>query len=162
MTARTRTVTWEDPKAAAAIGQTMAGIDYLQAIIDGKIPSAPIGRLMGFSIAAVSPGTAIFKLPIGDHFYNPIGLVHGGVAATLLDSAMGCAVHTLLPRGRAFSTLEIKINYLRPITDALAEVTAEGRVVNLGRKAAFAEGKIVDAAGKVYATGSTTCAVWDA
>jgi uncharacterized protein (TIGR00369 family) len=162
MTERTRTVTWEDPKAAAAIGQTMAGIDYLQAIIDGKLPAAPIARLMGFSIAAVSPGTAIFKLPIGDHFYNPIGSVHGGVAATLLDSVMGCAVHTLLPQGRAYSTLEIKINYLRPMTDALAEVTAEGRVVNLGRKAAFAEGKIVDAAGKIYATGSTTCAVWDA
>ncbi len=79
----------------------------------------------------------------------------------MLDSVMGCAVHSTLAKGRAYSTLEIKINYLRPMTDALGTVTAEGRVVNAGRKAAFAEGKIFDAAGKVYATGSTTCAVWD-
>jgi len=161
VTARTRTITWDDPKAAAALGRTMAGIDYLQAIIAGEIPAAPIARLMGFTIARVEPGLAVFTLPIGDHLYNPIGSVHGGVAATLLDSVMGCAVHSTLAKGRAYSTLEIKINYLRPMTDALGTVTAEGRVVNAGRKAAFAEGKIFDAAGKVYATGSTTCAVWD-
>jgi uncharacterized protein (TIGR00369 family) len=162
MTTRTRTFDWEDPKATAAIGQTMAGIDYLQAIIDGKLPPAPIAKLMGFKLTAAAAGVVTFTLPIGDHLYNPIGSVHGGVAATLLDSVMGCAIHTLLPQGRAYSTLEIKINYLRPITDALGEVTAEGRVINLGRKAAFAEGKITDSAGKIYATGSTTCAIWDA
>jgi len=162
MTTRSRTVDWEDPTAMAAKGQAMAGLDYLRAIIAGEIPSPPIVKLMGIVMASAEPGLVKMVLPIGEYLYNPIGSVHGGVAATLLDSVMGCAVHTLLPRGRAYSTLEIKINYLRPMTDALAEVTAEGRVVNLGRKAAFAEGKIVDAAGKIYATGSTTCAVWDA
>jgi uncharacterized protein (TIGR00369 family) len=161
MSTRTRTFDWEDPKAAAALGQTMAGIDYLQAIIDGKIPPAPIAKLFGFRLAKVEPGLAVFTLPIGEHMYNPIGSVHGGTAATLLDSVMGCCIHTLLPAGRAYSTLEIKISYLRPMTDALNEVTAEGRVINLGRKAAFSEGKIFDAAGKIYATGTSTCAVWD-
>jgi uncharacterized protein (TIGR00369 family) len=161
MSTRTRTIEWEDPKAAAALGQTMSGIEYLQAIIDGKIPAAPIAKLFGFALAKVAPGLAVFTLPIGEHMYNPIGSVHGGTAATLLDSVMGCCIHTLLPAGRVYSTLEIKINYLRPITDALADVTAEGRVINLGRKAAFSEGKIFDAAGKIYATGTSTCAVWD-
>jgi len=162
MTTRTRSIDWEDPREMAAKGQQMAGLDYLQAMISGKIPPPPIIKLMGITMASAEAGFVVMKLPIGEYLYNPIGSVHGGVAATLLDSVMGCAVHSVLRQGQAYSTLEIKISYLRAITDVLGEVTAEGRVVNAGRKAAFAEGKIVDAAGKIYATGSTTCAVWEA
>jgi uncharacterized protein (TIGR00369 family) len=161
MNTRTRTVDWEDPREMAALGAKMSGLDYLQAMIGGKIPPPPIVKLMGITMASVAPGLVTMKLPIGEYLYNPIGSVHGGVAATLLDSVMGCAIHSVLRQGQAYSTLEIKISYLRAMTDALGEVTAEGRVVNAGRKAAFAEGKIVDAAGKIYATGSTTCAVWE-
>jgi uncharacterized protein (TIGR00369 family) len=161
MTTRSRTVDWEDPHEMAAKGQAMAGLDYLRAMITGEIPAPPIIKLMGISMASAEPGLVKMVLPIGEHLYNPIGSVHGGVAATLLDSVMGCAVHSVLPAGRAYSTLEIKISYLRAMNLATGEVTAEGRVVNAGRKAAFAEGRIVDASGKIYATGSTTCAVWE-
>lgn len=158
---RSRTITWEDPKAMAAKGQTMAGIDYLNAMLNGDMPPPPIIKLFGISMGTIAPGLVTMVLPIGEYLYNPIGSVHGGVAATLLDSVMGCAVQSLLPQGRVYTTLEIKISYLRPITDALDQVTAEGRIITSGRKAAFAEGKITDAAGKIYATGSTTCAIWE-
>jgi len=160
MTDRSRVITWDDPKANALKGMSLSGIDYLNAMFSGELPPPPILKLFGFSGGTVAPGLVTMVLPIGEYLYNPIGSVHGGAAATMLDTVMGCAVHSLLKQGQAYATLEIKINYLRPMTDALDEVTAEGRIINLGRKAAFAEGKIFDAAGKVYATGSTTCAVW--
>jgi uncharacterized protein (TIGR00369 family) len=159
---KSRTIEWEDPAATALIGRDMAGIEFLHAIMAGTIPQPPISKLIGFAFSKVVPGEVTLLLPVRDYLYNPIGSVHGGIAATVLDTVMGCSVHSLLPKGRAYSTLELKISYLRPLTEALGEVVVEGRVINLGRKAAFAEGKILDAAGKVYATGSTTCAVWDA
>ncbi|HQT64967.1 MAG: aromatic compound degradation protein PaaI [Acidocella sp. 20-57-95] len=161
MSSRSRTFTWEDPKASALKGQTMSGLDYLKAMSTGELPPPPIFHLLGIATMIANEGLVTMELPIGEYHYNPIGSVHGGVAATILDSVMGCAVHSLLPVGRAYSTLEIKINYLRPMTEALGTVIAEGRVINAGRKAAFAEGKLVDARGKIYATGSTTCAIWD-
>jgi uncharacterized protein (TIGR00369 family) len=160
MSPRTRLVTWEDPKASAVKGQSLSGIDYLRAMFNGEMPPPPIMQLIGISAGSVEPGLVTMTLPIGEYLYNPIGSVHGGAAATLLDSVMGCAVHSLLAQGQSYATLEIKINYIRPITDAITQVTAEGHVTNAGRKAAFAEGKITDATGKLYATGSTTCAIW--
>jgi uncharacterized protein (TIGR00369 family) len=100
------------------------------------------------------------QLPIGEHLYNPNGTVHGGTAATLLDSVMGCAVHSTLTPGQAYATLELKINYLKPITLATGTVIATGRVVSGGKRAAFADGDIRDTAGKLLATGTTTCAIW--
>jgi uncharacterized protein (TIGR00369 family) len=161
MTDRTRTFTWDDPKPGAAASQKMAGLDFLNAMISGEMPAPPIMQLMNIKMISAEPGKIIMHLPIGEYHYNPIGSIHGGVAATILDSVMGCAVHSTLPAGRVYSTLEIKISYLRPMSLALGAVTAEGWVVNAGRKAAFAEAKIIDAAGKIYATGSSTCAVWD-
>jgi uncharacterized protein (TIGR00369 family) len=161
MTERTRTFTWDDPKPGAAASQKMAGLEYLNAMISGQMSAPPIMKLMNIRMASAEPGKVIMELPIGEYHYNPIGSIHGGVAATILDSVMGCSIHSTLPAGRVYSTLEIKINYLRPMSDALGTVTAHGWVVNAGRKAAFAEGKIIDATGKIYATGSTTCAIWD-
>jgi uncharacterized protein (TIGR00369 family) len=162
MSAGSRTIEWEDPASLAEMGRGLSGMDFLTGIMNGSIPQPPISKLLGFHFTHLESGGVTLVLPIGAHLYNPIGSVHGGIAATVLDTVMGCSVHSMLPAGRAYSTLEIKINYLRPMTQALGDVTAEGRVINLGRKAAFAEGKIIDAAGKIYATGSTTCAVWDA
>ena len=110
---RTRTVTWEDPLVFARAGATLAGIDYLRAVAQGKLPPPPIALLLGFDIEEVAEGRVVFTAATGEHQYNPIGVVHGGLAATLLDSAMGCAVHSRLPKGRGYTTLEIKVNYVR-------------------------------------------------
>jgi uncharacterized protein (TIGR00369 family) len=138
----------------------MAGIEALRAVMAGDLGQPPIARLFGFTITKVEPGLVEMQLPIGEHLYNPNGTVHGGTAATLLDSVMGCAVHTTLAQGQAYATLELKINYLKPITLATGTIIATGRVVSGGRRAAFADGEIRDTAGKLLATGTTTCAVW--
>jgi uncharacterized protein (TIGR00369 family) len=159
---RSRTVTWEDPAATAALVRGRSGLEALQAMIAGEIPPPPIVRLLGISMASAAHGVVTMELPIGEYLYNPIGSVHGGVAATLLDSVMGCAVQSTLPHGRLYTTLELKISYIRPITVAIGIVTATGRTISSGRKAAFAEGQITDAEGKLLVTASTTCAVWEA
>jgi uncharacterized protein (TIGR00369 family) len=110
----------------------------------------------------VDPGSVAMELPVGEHLYNPIGSVHGGMIATLLDSVMGCAVHSLVPLGKAYTTLEIKVNYLRALTDGMDSVRGEGRVVHFGRRQAVAEGKVVDAEGRLYATATTTCMIVEA
>jgi uncharacterized protein (TIGR00369 family) len=160
MTARSRTITWDDPAATATQGRFLPGIDLLRAVMAGELGQPPIARLFGFTITRVEPGLVEMQLPIGEHLYNPNGTVHGGTAATLLDSVMGCAVHSTLAPGQAYATLELKINYLKPITLATGTVIATGRVVSGGKRAAFADGDIRDTAGKLLATGTTTCAVW--
>lgn len=160
-TRRERTVSWEDPKAAAAAGAALSGLDYLRAMGEGRLPRPPALAVLGAELGSIEPGRVAMRLVPQEFHYNPLGSVHGGVTATLLDSVMGCAVHSTLPRGRGYTTLEIKVNYLRAITDATGEVTAEGRVVHAGRQAAVAEGHVVDARGRVYATASTTCLVFD-
>ena len=159
---RSHTITWEDPLTTARRVRAMSGLDSLHAMIAGEIPPPPIVKLLGITLATAEPGLVTMTLPLAEFHYNPIGSVHGGIAATLLDSVMGCAVQTTLPHGRVYTTLELKISYLRPMTVANGTITAEGRVISAGRKAAFAEGKIFDPTGKLLATGSTTCAVWDA
>jgi uncharacterized protein (TIGR00369 family) len=158
---RTRTITWEDPKPALAQARQMSGLETLHAIIAGTLPPPPIAQLFGFTIISVEPGLITMAMPTGEHLYNTIGMVHGGVAATLLDTVMGTAVHSMLPSGRNCATLEIKVSYIRPITEATGIITGQGRVINTGRNVAFAEGTITDSAGKVYATGSTTCSIWE-
>jgi uncharacterized protein (TIGR00369 family) len=156
---RERTVRWEDPVEAARIGRTMDGARYLRAIAEGAAPAPPIAALMDMRLTEVGEGRAVFTLTPQEFHYNPIGSVHGGVAATLLDSAMGCAINTLLPQGTAYTTLEIKVNYIRALTRETGEVRCEGRVIHLGGKIATAEGTITDAAGKLYAHATTTCII---
>jgi uncharacterized protein (TIGR00369 family) len=158
---RTRIVRWGDPKANAAAGRAMAGIDHLRAMMAGDLPPPPIMALLGIELVSVEPGVVAMAIEAGEHLYNPIGSVHGGVAATILDSVMGCAVHSRLPRGRGYTTLEIKVNYVRAITEASGRVVAEGRVAHLGGRAAVADARLVDAAGRLCATASTTCLVFD-
>jgi uncharacterized protein (TIGR00369 family) len=155
--ARTRTVTWEDPLIGARAGASLSGIEYLRAIAQGKLPAPPIALLLGFDIEEVEEGRVVFAAEPGEHHYNPIGVVHGGLAATLLDSAMGCAVHSLLPQGRAYTTLEIKVNYVRAIRRESGRLRAVASVVHMGGKSATAEGRIVDAGGQLYAHATTTC-----
>jgi uncharacterized protein (TIGR00369 family) len=152
-------VRWDDPAALAAAGRTMAGIDFLRAIRDGRLAAAPIARLLGFSLVEVEPGHAVFECTPGEQHYNPIGVVHGGLAMTLLDSAMGCSVHTRMPAGGAYTTLEAKTNLVRAITDRTGTLRALGKVIHFGNRIATAEGRLVDAEGKLYAHATTTCIV---
>ena len=157
--ARTLTVEWSDPAALAAAGRSMPGIDFLRAIRDGKLPPPPIAQLMGFRLAEVEPGHAVFECVPGEQHYNPIGVVHGGLAMTLLDSAMGVCIHTRMPKGSGYTTLEAKTNLVRAITDKTGKIRAIGKLVHLGGRIATAEGRIEDAAGKLYAHATTTCMV---
>ena len=160
-TALEREIAWEDPRIGAAAGRGMAGIDYLRAMQDGAIARAPIARLLGFELTAIEPGSVSMTLAPGEHMTNPGGTMHGGMMATLLDSVMGCAVHTTVPLGRGYTTLEIKVNYIRAVTEASGLITAVGRVVHGGRQMAAADARAVDAAGRLVATASTTCLLFD-
>jgi uncharacterized protein (TIGR00369 family) len=156
---RTLTIEWADPAALANAGRSMAGIDFLRAMRDGKLPPPPIAQLMGFRLTEVEPGHAVFEVTPGEQHYNPIGVVHGGLAMTLLDSAMGVCIHTKLPAGTGYTTLEAKTNLVRAITDKTGRLRAIGKVVHFGNRIATAEGRLEDAAGKLYAHATTTCIV---
>lgn len=156
---RALTVAWSDPHALAEAGRTMSGLDFLQALVAGRLPPPPIAQLLGFRLVEVAPGHAVFECTPGEQHYNPIGVVHGGLAMTLLDSAMGCCVQTKMPAGTGYTTLEAKTNLVRAITSATGTVRAIGRLIHAGSRIATAEGRIEDAAGKLYAHATTTCIV---
>lgn len=139
-----------------------SGLSTLQAMLRGELPSPPISRTLSFLLIEVSEGIAVFQgTPRFEH-YNPLGSVHGGWIATLLDSAVGCAVHTTLPAGRAYTTLELKVNMVRAVTDRIPRLRAEGRVVHGGSQVATAEGRLVGPDGRLYAHASTTCLIFEA
>jgi uncharacterized protein (TIGR00369 family) len=139
--------------------KSMSGIEFLRRIADGRLPAPPITQTLGFRIAEVQEGYVRFEMTPEFKHYNPLGGVHGGVAATLLDSCMSCAVQTHLPAGVGYTTLEIKINFVRALTDKTGPIRAEGRSLHAGRRSSTAEGKIVDANGTLYAHGTTTCMI---
>jgi len=152
-------VEWSDPAQLAAAGRTMAGIEFLRAIRDGRLPAPPIARLLGFDLVEVEPGHAVFEVVPGERHYNPIGVVHGGLAMTLLDSCMGCAVQTHMPVGSGYTTLEAKTNLVRAITVETGKLRAVGKTLHVGKRMATAEGRLEDASGKLYAHATTTCIV---
>lgn len=156
---RQRTVTWEDPLVGWRRAPTMSGMEYLQAIARGELPPPPMAMLMGFRLLELDTGRAVFVVDPAEYHYNPIGVVHGGLAATLLDSAMGCAVHTLLPAGVGYTTLDIHVNFVRALTGGTGTIRAEARVLHSGSRVATAEGRVLDANGKLYAHGTTTCLI---
>jgi uncharacterized protein (TIGR00369 family) len=157
---RARTVSWQDPMILARFAGTSSGIELLQRMVRGDLPSPPIAELLGFRLVEAEPGKAVFEFEPAEYHYNPIGVVHGGVAGTLLDSAMGCSVHTTLPPQTGYTTLEFKVNLVRPITMTTGTMRAEGRIVHGGKRAATAEGRLVDREGKLYAHGTTTCMIF--
>src|SRR5215212_8528402 len=157
---RSRTITWEDPAANFERARSLSGMEYLRAIMNGTLPPPPIALTLGMDIVELDEGRAVFAAEPSEYHYNPIGVVHGGLAATLLDSAMGCAVHSVLPAGAGYTTLEIKVNYVRALTAETGEVRCEARVIHVGGRTATAEGKVSDAAGKLYAHATTTCLIF--
>jgi uncharacterized protein (TIGR00369 family) len=150
-------VTWEDPAPAAREARQMSGLDYLQAIVAGRFPAPPISRVLGFALVEAGEGRAVFEVQPGEKHYNPIGLVHGGLLATVLDSAMGCAIHSTLPAGTGYSTLEIKVNFTRPALKETGLLRCEAVIVHRGKQTATAQGSVRDQDGRLYAHGSTTC-----
>jgi uncharacterized protein (TIGR00369 family) len=146
-----------------AITRDASGLEQLRAIFDASRPErAPgIGTTMGFSMVELEEGRVVFGGHPDERVYNPIGTVHGGYAATLLDSAVGCAVHTMLKAGQGYTTLELKVAYHRPMTKDTGPIRAEGTVVKMGGRAAFAEGRITDAEGRLYATATSTLLVFE-
>jgi uncharacterized protein (TIGR00369 family) len=140
---------------------SMAGVDFVRAIFEGRLPAPPIMQTVEPFDSSAEPGIVVFHSIPGFRHYNPIGSVHGGYAATLLDSAMGLAVHTALPAGTGYTTLEFKISFIRGMTKDTGPVRTEGRTMNVGRRTATAEARITDSKGRLLAHATTTCLVFE-
>ena len=157
---RSRTYSWDDPQALRDAGSELSGLEFIKAVFDGTLPPPPIAATMDFTGAEVAEGRAVFVGDPGEYLYNPIGVVHGGFAMTLLDSAMGCAVHTTLAAGEGYTSLETSVNFVRPITRETGPVRCEGTVLHRGGRIATAEGRLTSQkTGKLLAHGTTTCLV---
>ncbi|WP_328352959.1 PaaI family thioesterase [Mycobacterium sp. NBC_00419] len=137
-----------------AVPPELSGIEFMTRMAAGELPAAPIAGHFGMDLIEVGPGTVTFRCRPDESHYNPIGTVHGGLVCTLLDSALGCATHTTLPAGSGYTSIEIKVNYLRPVSAGNGDLICRGRVTKAGRRVAFAEGEVVDEQGKVVATAS--------
>ena len=158
---RERTTTWDDPSISAGRVGHEPGLALLQAMCAGEVPAPPILSTVGFELDEVAEGRVVFALEPGEHHYNPIGSVHGGVYATVLDSATGCAVHSVLPAGVGYTSLDLNVKFLRGMTTGTGRVTCEGRVVQRGRRTALAEASLTDSQGRLLATATSSCLVFD-
>jgi len=138
-----------------------SGLELFRRMLRGELPPAPIAHVLDFALVEAEKGRVVFQGHPAKDFYNPAGTIHGGWQATLLDSCMSCAVQTQLEAGQAYTTLEIKVNFVRAMNDQAGPVRAEGSVIQVGRQIGIAEGKLYDAAGKLYAHGTTTCLIFD-
>ena len=157
---RTLTISYEDPAPLAERGRGMAGIDFLREIRDGSLPPPPMAKLLGIALVEVEEGQVAFAATPGEQHYNPIGVVHAGLVATMLDSAMGVAVHSTLPAGSGYTTLETKFNLVRAVTLETGEIRCDGRVLHRGRRVATADGRVVRVSdGKLLAHGTSTCMI---
>ena len=159
-TKRSRTITWADPLLIPKATAGKSGLEALREVFEGRVPPPPIAETMGIEGVDVEEGKAVFEGEPAEYLYNPIGVVHGGFAMTLLDSAMGCAVHSTLKVGERYTTLEVKTNFVRPITLETGRVRCEGTVIHRGGTIATAEGKLIAIdSGKLLAHGTTTCLI---
>ena len=140
--------------------KTVSGLELLQGMIAGKYPGPPIAELLDMRLTQAEKGRAVFEANPGIKHYNPLGSVHGGFAATILDSCMACAVQTMLDVGMGYTTIEFKITFLRPMTDQTGPVKAIGEVINVGRRLGVSEGKLIDAQGKIFAHATTSCMIF--
>lgn len=157
---RTRTVTWEDPMVSAKAARMMNGIEFLRAMQKGEVPVPPICELIGFEPVEVEEGRVLFECVPGEQHYNPIGAIHGGLACTLLDSAIGCALHTVLPKGTGYTTLELKTNFVRSIATDTGTLRCEGTPIHVGGRVATAEARLTDESGVLYAHATSTLMVF--
>ena len=158
---QSRTVTWHDPAPTVARGLSMPGIDYLKAMIARELPPPPMAMLMQFDLVDVEPGKVVFTCEPDASMYNPSGAIHGGLVCTLLDSVAGLALHSTLPVGKGYTSIEIKVNYLKPVRLEAGPLSAIGTVVKSGARVGFTEGMVTDASGKVVATATSTLLIFD-
>ena len=156
--ARSKVVTWYDPMTLAASAAGLTGLEFLGALRDGRLPPPPIASLLGMDVVSVGTGDVVFTCLPDESVYNPIGVVHGGLVCTLLDTVAACAVHSTLPVNVGYTSVEIKVSYLRPVRGGV-ELTAHGWVTKPGRRVAFAEADVRDPSGAILATASSTCLV---
>lgn len=158
--ARSRLATWHDPSVVAAGARQRSGLDALREIRDGALPPWPMQRLLQMDLVTLEQGRVEVRCAVDESVYNLLGAVHGGLVCTLLDTVAGCAVLSTLPRGTGFTSIELKVSFLRPIAVASGPLTAVGRVLKAGRRIAFAEGQVVDAAGRDVATASSSLLIF--
>jgi uncharacterized protein (TIGR00369 family) len=156
---RSKTISWQDPGALAAAGATMPGRELLQAILDGRLPPPPMATLVGAELVSIDEGEAVFRCTPDESTCNPLGIVHGGLLCTLLDTAAGCAVHSLLPAGAGFSSIEIKVSFLKPLRTNAAEIEVRGQALKVGRRVAFAEAHARDQQGELVGHATTSLAI---
>ncbi|OLF16368.1 PaaI family thioesterase [Actinophytocola xanthii] len=158
---RTRTVTWDDPEKTAASAAERSGLEFIQALAAGEVPPPPITRLIDARLESVARGEVVFALEPAEFHYNPIGSMHGGIYATLLDSAAGCAVHTMLPAGAGYTSLDLNVRFLRAVRVTTGTLTCTGTVTHYGRRTALADARLEDGRGRLIATATSTCLLFD-
>jgi len=157
---RRRSYEWQDPAVSAAVAPTMAGIDFFRALLDGALPIPPIAATLGFTMVAADPGRVVFEFTPAEFHYNPIGSVHGGVDATMCDSACGCAVHSMLPKGAYYTSQDLSVKFLRPAAASTGTLQCEGTVLHLGSRTALAQARLTDDQGKLYAHATSSCLIF--
>ena len=158
---RKRTIIWDDPvKNKQGVSAVISGLDYLKALKDGRISPPPIAILIGYNIDEIENGRAVFELKPEEYHYNPFATVHGGILSALLDSTMSASVLSTLPKGITCSTIEIKVNFIRPVTVDTDVLRCEAKAIHIGKRLATAEGRLTDGDGKLYTHGTSTCAIF--
>jgi uncharacterized protein (TIGR00369 family) len=157
---RRRGYEWQDPAVSADAARTIAGLDFLRAIAAGDLPAAPIASTLGFTVVSVDPGRVVFEFTPAEYHYNPIGSVHGGVYATMCDSACGCAVHSLLPAGAHYTSQDLTVKFLRAITASAGPLRCEGTVIHLGSRTALAQASLTNADGERFAHATSSCLIF--
>nr|WP_199158251.1 PaaI family thioesterase [Pedobacter sp. ASV2] len=156
---RSKLITWKDPMEGANEALKLSGLEYLQAMGDGKLPLPPLLYTLDFKVSELKPGEVVFEFTPQEFHYNPIGTVHGGVISAILDSAMGCSLHSLLPAGKGYTTLELKVNFLKAVTIKTGLLKTISKVINLGGRTALIEAQLVDANQTIYAHAVSTCLI---
>jgi uncharacterized protein (TIGR00369 family) len=157
--ARQRSYTWDDPAIAAEAARTLDGLSFFREIMSGRLPAPPIMATLGISAVSFERGQAVFAVTPAEYHYNPIGSVHGGVYATICDSACGCAVHTMLPAGAYYTSIDLDTRFIRPITAGTGRLLCEGTVDYIGTRTALARARLVNAEGKLFAQATSNCLI---
>jgi uncharacterized protein (TIGR00369 family) len=157
---RLRSYKWEDPAAAADASRELPGVEFLSSIANGTLPAPPIAATLDFTITTVQPGKVVFELTPAEFHYNPIGSVHGGVAATLCDSACGCAVQSMLPAGSYYVSQDLSVKFLRPVLATTGRLRCEGTVTHLGSRTALAQAQLISEDGKLHAHATSSCLIF--
>jgi uncharacterized protein (TIGR00369 family) len=158
--ARTRSYSWDDPTIPAAAAREQDGMAFLQAILNGSLPAPPIARTLDFAPVRVQPGTVVFEFTPAEFHYNPIGSVHGGMISAMCDSACGCAVQSMLPAGTYYTSLDLSVKFLRPVSSGTGRLTCTGTVTHLGGRSALAEARLTGSDGKLYAFATSSCMIF--